>query len=136
MKRHPARPGGPVTGNPRHTPGRYGEVAEQRRWQLCRRRHNNHLLRVAVRIMYHYEVGNPEVICAALLHDAVEDLGETWPQAAGTVRLPRLRRVSARRWLISSTRSLTLSIRPVPTDTSSTGRTLRRHWKATRGPGS
>ena len=35
----------------------------------------NHLLRVAVRIMSpsHYGVGDPDVICAALLHDAVED---------------------------------------------------------------
>jgi transcriptional regulator with XRE-family HTH domain len=35
----------------------------------------NHLLRVAVRIMspHHYGVGDPDVICAALLHDAVED---------------------------------------------------------------
>jgi hypothetical protein len=33
----------------------------------------NHLLRVAVRIMCHYGVADPEVICAAVLHDAVED---------------------------------------------------------------
>jgi (p)ppGpp synthase/HD superfamily hydrolase len=33
----------------------------------------NHLLRVALRIMVHYGVWEPEVICAALLHDAVED---------------------------------------------------------------
>ena len=33
----------------------------------------NHLLRVAIRIMSHYGVRDPEVICAALLHDAVED---------------------------------------------------------------
>ncbi len=33
----------------------------------------NHLLRVAIRIMSHYRVRDPEVICAALLHDAVED---------------------------------------------------------------
>jgi (p)ppGpp synthase/HD superfamily hydrolase len=32
-----------------------------------------HLLRVALRIICHYGVGDPEVICAALLHDAVED---------------------------------------------------------------
>jgi (p)ppGpp synthase/HD superfamily hydrolase len=40
---------------------------------LCRRRHNNHLLRVALRIICHYGVRDPDVICAALLHDAVED---------------------------------------------------------------
>ena len=33
----------------------------------------NHLLRVALRIMCHYGVDDIEVICAALLHDAVED---------------------------------------------------------------
>ena len=33
----------------------------------------NHLLRVALRITIHYGVDDPEVICAALLHDAVED---------------------------------------------------------------
>ena len=41
-----------------------------------RRQHEpyvNHLLRVAIRIMSHYEVRDPEVVCAALLHDAVED---------------------------------------------------------------
>src|SRR5215831_9890704 len=33
----------------------------------------NHLLRVAIRVMHHYRVDDPDVICAALLHDAVED---------------------------------------------------------------
>jgi (p)ppGpp synthase/HD superfamily hydrolase len=33
----------------------------------------NHLLRVAIRIISHYHVRDPDVICAALLHDAVED---------------------------------------------------------------
>ena len=33
----------------------------------------NHLLRVALRIACHYGVDDTEVICAALLHDAVED---------------------------------------------------------------
>src|ERR1700691_1822043 len=33
----------------------------------------NHLLRVAIRIMSHYGVRDPDVIVAALLHDAVED---------------------------------------------------------------
>jgi len=33
----------------------------------------NHLLRVALRIMTHYGVREPDVICASLLHDAVED---------------------------------------------------------------
>jgi hypothetical protein len=33
----------------------------------------NHLLRVAIRIISHYGVTDADVICAALLHDAVED---------------------------------------------------------------
>ena len=33
----------------------------------------NHLLRVALRITCHYGIDDIEVICAALLHDAVED---------------------------------------------------------------
>ena len=36
----------------------------------------NHLFRVALRIMVHYGVWDPDVICAALLHDAVEDHAE------------------------------------------------------------
>ena len=33
----------------------------------------NHLLRVAIRIMHHYEVSDVDVIVAAVLHDTVED---------------------------------------------------------------
>jgi HD domain len=33
----------------------------------------NHLLRVALRIVSHYDVGDTDIICAALLHDSVED---------------------------------------------------------------
>ncbi len=33
----------------------------------------NHLLRVAIRIVHHYRIDDADVICAALLHDAVED---------------------------------------------------------------
>jgi (p)ppGpp synthase/HD superfamily hydrolase len=33
----------------------------------------NHLLRVALRIICHYGITDPEVICTALLHDSVED---------------------------------------------------------------
>jgi (p)ppGpp synthase/HD superfamily hydrolase len=47
------------------------------RLHACDRRQRepyvNHLLRVALRIMVHYGVREPDVICAALLHDAVED---------------------------------------------------------------
>jgi (p)ppGpp synthase/HD superfamily hydrolase len=33
----------------------------------------NHPLRVALRILSHYEIRDTDIICAALLHDAVED---------------------------------------------------------------
>ena len=33
----------------------------------------NHLLRVALRIIVHYDVHDADIICAALLHDTVED---------------------------------------------------------------
>jgi len=33
----------------------------------------NHLLRVAIRVLSHYRVTDPELACAALLHDSVED---------------------------------------------------------------
>ncbi|SRR6266704_1392872 len=33
----------------------------------------SHLLRVAIRIISHYQIRDPGVVCAALLHDAVED---------------------------------------------------------------
>jgi hypothetical protein len=48
----------------------------------------NHLLRVAIRIMSHYGVRDTDVICAALLHDAVEDhpaeLAASVPGQAGS----------------------------------------------------
>jgi hypothetical protein len=50
------------------------------RLHACDRRQRepyvNHLLRVALRIMVHYSVREPDVICAALLHDSVEDHAE------------------------------------------------------------
>ncbi|KXK58618.1 phosphohydrolase [Micromonospora rosaria] len=47
----------------------------------------NHLLRVAIRMMHHYQVRDVDVIVAGLLHDAVEDhpaeLAATDPTATG-----------------------------------------------------
>src|SRR5580700_6270034 len=40
----------------------------------------NHLLRVAIRIISYYRVRDTDVVCAALLHDAVEDHA---PELAG-----------------------------------------------------
>jgi len=33
----------------------------------------SHLLRVAIRVMSHYRVADPDIACAALLHDSIED---------------------------------------------------------------
>jgi hypothetical protein len=51
-----------------------------------RRQHEpyvNHLLRVAIRIISHYRVSDPDVACAALLHDAVEDHADGLAPGAG-----------------------------------------------------
>ncbi len=44
----------------------------------------NHLLRVAIRILCYYGVRDPDVVCAALLHDAVEDHAAELAAAAGS----------------------------------------------------
>src|SRR3984957_6468725 len=44
----------------------------------------NHLLRVAIRIMSHYGVHDADVVCAALLHDAVEDHAAELAELAGS----------------------------------------------------
>ena len=43
----------------------------------------NHLLRVAIRIICYYHVTDPDVSCAALLHDAVEDHARELSGGAG-----------------------------------------------------
>jgi (p)ppGpp synthase/HD superfamily hydrolase len=50
--------------------------ADQRR---TREPYANHVLRVALRILCHYKVTDPEVLIAALLHDVVED--QPWAAA-------------------------------------------------------
>jgi HD domain len=60
----------------------------------------NHLLRVAIRIMSHYGVRDADVVCAALLHDAVEDhaaelAGTTEPGTAGDARPAALAALAA-----------------------------------------
>jgi HD domain len=43
----------------------------------------SHLLRVAIRIMSHYGVRDADVVCAALLHDAVEDHADELAASGG-----------------------------------------------------
>ena len=88
----------------------------------------NHLLRVALRIICHYGVRDPDVICAALLHDAVEDhagdLAATGGRPGALARAGRPFRPAGRRpW---SRPSPTLSTCPARTQTSSTASTSRQ----------
>lgn len=47
----------------------------------------NHVLRVAIRVISHYRVHDADVVCAALLHDAVEDhAAELAPGGGGSAR--------------------------------------------------
>ena len=43
----------------------------------------NHLLRVAIRVISHYRAADPDLACAALLHDAVEDHATELAPGAG-----------------------------------------------------
>lgn len=43
----------------------------------------NHLLRVAIRVLSHYQVRDADVVCAALLHDAAEDHSDELAAAGG-----------------------------------------------------
>ena len=49
----------------------------------------NHLLRVAIRIITYYRVRDADVICAALLHDAVEDHADDLSPAAASQKRSR-----------------------------------------------
>ena len=72
-------------------------TADRRQREPCA----NHLLRVTIRILSHYRVTDPDVACAALLHDAVEDHADglapggtrqaALAMLAGQVRRPHLR---------------------------------------------
>ena len=93
--------------------------------RLQREPYVNHLLRVALRINCHYGVDDPDIITAALLHDAVED--HAWrpvPRRArrrGRRPAQQVRLTGRRSWT-----SPTPSTRPAPTATGSTGSTSSR----------
>jgi hypothetical protein len=46
----------------------------------------NHVLRVALRIIVHYDVNEADIICAALLHDSVEDHADDMSPPAARAR--------------------------------------------------
>jgi hypothetical protein len=50
----------------------WAESLHRDQWRV-REPYLNHLLRVTLRILCHYRVEDPEILVAALLHDAVED---------------------------------------------------------------
>lgn len=71
-------------------PGARDSVADAARWaqhlhadqRRTREPYANHVLRVALRILCHYRVTDPDVLIAALLHDVVED--QPWAAAGIT----------------------------------------------------
>ena len=103
----------------------------QRESYLC------HLLRVAIRVISGYRVRDADVVCAALLHDAVED------HAADLARVA-VSMMPSGRWLRSSgtaspawwRRSPMRRICPAATGTRATASMLRPACGPTRGPGS
>ncbi|MEU8169899.1 HD domain-containing protein [Micromonospora sp. NPDC049004] len=56
----------------------------------------NHLLRVAIRLMHHYQVRDVDVIVAGLLHDAVEDHPAELAEGGGDPRAAALATLAAR----------------------------------------
>jgi (p)ppGpp synthase/HD superfamily hydrolase len=94
----------------------------------------NHLLRVAIRIMSHYGVRDGDVVCAALLHDAVEDhAAELAPDGTSAAALAALAeefgpRVAA---LVAAVTNPEYATR-----TNSTASTSPRACGVTRGRGS
>ena len=95
----------------------------------------NHLLRVALRIIRHYGVNDLDVICAALLHDAVEDHADGLAAGGRAAAVAALAEGSARGPPAWSTRSPTPSGCPAVIGTSSTGSSSRPAWPPTRGRG-
>jgi hypothetical protein len=98
--------------------------------------YSSHPLRVMIRMLSHYRVNTPDVACAALLHDTVEDhAGEIAPgggrQAALEVLAGQFGSVPPRWWPRSRTRPGSLGA----TSTSSTGSTSPRVSTAGLGRG-
>ena len=95
----------------------------------------NHVLRVAIRIISHYRVTDPDVACAALLHDAVEDhapgIAPGGRQAALAVLAGRFGARTAA--LVAAVTNPDGS--PAATSTSSTASTSWPAWLPARGRG-
>ena len=96
----------------------------------------NHLLRVTIRILSHYRVADPDVACAALLHDAVEDHAAGIAPGGGQAALAVLAALFGAR-----TAALVVAVTnpdgsPAATSTSTTASTSWPAWRPARGPGS
>ena len=101
----------------------------------------NHLLRVAIRLMHHYQVRDVDVIVAGLLHDAVEDHpvelagGDPGTDPTGAALAGARRAVRATGGHPGRARSPTRCTTPSGTATRSTGSIWRSAWTGSRGPG-
>ena len=95
----------------------------------------NHLLRVAIRIIDHYDVRDADVVCAALLHDAVEDHAGELAGGDRQAALAVLAGGSAHGSRSWSRRSPTRPGSPARTSTSSTASTWPPAWRTARGRG-
>jgi hypothetical protein len=95
----------------------------------------NHLLRVTIRILSHYRVADPDVGCAALLHDAVEDHAADIAPGGRQAALAVLAGRSATAPPPWSPRSPTPNGSPAATSTSSTASTSSPAWLPPRGRG-
>jgi hypothetical protein len=97
----------------------------------------SHPLRVAIRILSHYRARDPDVACAALLYDMVEDHAAditpaSTPQAALTVLARMFGARAPPGW---SPQSPTPPGSPDATSTSSTASTSPPAWKRVPGRG-
>ena len=88
----------------------------------------SHLLRVTIRILSHYRVSDPDVACAALLHNAVEDHAASIAPGGGAAVAQSASAPPS--W---PPRSPTPNGNPAATSTSSTASTSWPAWQPARG---
>jgi HD domain len=93
----------------------------------------SHLLRVAIRILSHYRVADPDVACAALLHDAVEDHAEDIAPRGRQAALAVLAARFGGRAATLVARSPTPSGSLAAMSTNSTANTSSPAWTPARG---
>ena len=96
----------------------------------------DHPLRVTIRILSHYRVTDADVLCAALLHDTVEDHADDIAPGGGRqAALAVLAGGSASAPPGLWPRSPTRSTSPAGTSTSSTASTSSPAWRPAPGRG-